>query len=678
MPRAHYVSHHLDGEGNVVAGAAVYIYEKYTTTPIAQTIFAYDDDHATLSASTLTNPLTTASDGRYEFWLDTPQTVTLKIVTPGGRLQDVTRTEDVTRIANDGADGAPGDPGPQGEIGVNWLGAWNSGTSYVTRDAVSHLGSSYVAIAGSTNNNPTTSPTKWDLVASKGDKGDKGDTGDTGPAGGVSDHGALTGLGDDDHAQYLNTTRHDAHDHSTALGTASVSDLSDVDTTGASSGQALVYDGAQWEPGTAGMSNPMTTKGDLITVSQVSESFGTPAQVQKAGGTGTSSNVSATWPTATTAGNLLVAVVAHYNGTGTINMPVGWVLAHRQDYASSTAISVAIYYKANAASESGSVSVNTSASLGGMSLVLLEYSGMATSSVVDVVAGNTLSSATTSMSSGTTAVSSEQGRLVVAAHANSSNIAYNNHTNSFVEQEERGQSNGTTVSVSQLIRAAGSATASTTASSASTTGVGAIVVFKTTHVPAGTPTNPARLATGSTGQVLVADSAEAAGMKWAGGMTLISSTTLASDTASITFSSIPQTFKHLVIKFQGRSTHAAANVPLYVRFNGDSSAIYDYAIEAVAGVVGAAQIYVGDIAASTANAGTAGSYSIDVPNYAGTTFIKHAMWLGGFSASTSGGGQNNYYGWGQWRSTAAITTILLLPSNGSFVTGTVISLYGIS
>lgn len=117
MARGHYVSHHLDGEGNVVAGAAVYIYEKYTTTPIAQTIYAYDDDHATLAASTLTNPLTTASDGRYEFWLDTPQSVTLKIVTPGGRLQDVTRTEDVTRIANDGATGPMGPTGPTGPIG---------------------------------------------------------------------------------------------------------------------------------------------------------------------------------------------------------------------------------------------------------------------------------------------------------------------------------------------------------------------------------------------------------------------------------------------------------------------------------------------------------------------------------------------------------------------------------
>lgn len=42
------------------------------------------------------------------------------------------------------------------------------------------------------------------------------------------DHGGLAGLADDDHTQYLNTTRHDSHDHSTALGTAIAEDLSDV------------------------------------------------------------------------------------------------------------------------------------------------------------------------------------------------------------------------------------------------------------------------------------------------------------------------------------------------------------------------------------------------------------------------------------------------------------------
>jgi hypothetical protein len=67
-----------------------------------------------------------------------------------------------------------------------------------------------------------------------------------GGGGGVTDHGALTGLADDDHTQYLNTARHDALDHSTALGTAALTDLGDVTITSPEEYQTLEYDGTQW------------------------------------------------------------------------------------------------------------------------------------------------------------------------------------------------------------------------------------------------------------------------------------------------------------------------------------------------------------------------------------------------------------------------------------------------
>ena len=50
--------------------------------------------------------------------------------------------------------------------------------------------------------------------------------------GGVTDHGALTGLEDDDHPQYLTVTRHDADDHSSLTITESqISDLDHYDST---------------------------------------------------------------------------------------------------------------------------------------------------------------------------------------------------------------------------------------------------------------------------------------------------------------------------------------------------------------------------------------------------------------------------------------------------------------
>lgn len=46
----------------------------------------------------------------------------------------------------------------------------------------------------------------------------------------VTDHGSMTGLGDDDHTQYFNSTRHDAHDHSTAMSTVDTDDIAEGST----------------------------------------------------------------------------------------------------------------------------------------------------------------------------------------------------------------------------------------------------------------------------------------------------------------------------------------------------------------------------------------------------------------------------------------------------------------
>lgn len=69
-----------------------------------------------------------------------------------------------------------------------------------------------------------------------------------GGGGGVTDHGLLTGILDDDHTQYFNTTRHDAHDHSVALGSAVLGDLGNVSSATPASGQVLAWSGSQWAP----------------------------------------------------------------------------------------------------------------------------------------------------------------------------------------------------------------------------------------------------------------------------------------------------------------------------------------------------------------------------------------------------------------------------------------------
>jgi hypothetical protein len=94
---------------------------------------------------------------------------------------------------------------------------------------------------------------------------------------------------------------------------------------------------------------------------------------------------------------------------------------------------------------------------------------------------------------------------------------------------------------------------------------------------------PARLAVGANDTVLTADSAEATGLKWAtpaaGGMTLISTTTLTG--ASVTLSSIPQTYVdlHLVVLNYKPATDASQ---LCYRFNADSSANRHFRIQIAA------------------------------------------------------------------------------------------------
>lgn len=84
-----------------------------------------------------------------------------------------------------------------------------------------------------------------------------------------------------------------------------------------------------------------------------------------------------------------------------------------------------------------------------------------------------------------------------------------------------------------------------------------------------------RQGVGTNGQVLTANSAQADGLEWttisAGGMTVIASGTLSG--TSITFSSIPQTYKHLQLVLRAQLP-TGMNQNGRFRFNGDSGTNY--------------------------------------------------------------------------------------------------------
>ena len=166
-------------------------------------------------------------------------------------------------------------------------------------------------------------------------------------------------------------------------------------------------------------------------------------------------------------------------------------------------------------------------------------------------------------------------------------------------------------------------------------------------------------------------------------MVKISEVVLGTSQASITFSSIPQTYRALKIGFSGRSD---CSTQLYdvalMRFNGDTAANYKYeTVTIYAGTLSASQantqtaINVATISSSTAPTSHKGDSIIDVLDYASTSWFKSLISTGG-NPNVSGIAFVSSYG--QWVSTAAITSVTLFPQLGAnFVAGTKAILYGL-
>jgi hypothetical protein len=156
-------------------------------------------------------------------------------------------------------------------------------------------------------------------------------------------------------------------------------------------------------------------------------------------------------------------------------------------------------------------------------------------------------------------------------------------------------------------------------------------------------------------------------------------------TASVTFSSIPGTYRHLVIPWGARGDNATASTALVMQANGDTTANYDSELYQFHGsvsgpfvqeLIGTATPAVGDLAAASAPAGFAGGGVIEIQNYAGTTFNKQATGRSAFKGANTTGNINHEIEAWFWRNSAAITAIKLLPGAGNFVAGSMFQLYG--
>jgi hypothetical protein len=161
--------------------------------------------------------------------------------------------------------------------------------------------------------------------------------------------------------------------------------------------------------------------------------------------------------------------------------------------------------------------------------------------------------------------------------------------------------------------------------------------------------------------------------------TLIEGKTLGSSTASVTFSSIPQTYTDLLLKVSARSdwSNAINSDSLIVRPNGSSSNLNSIRLYGSGSAAGSdTNDGVNFIANANSTASTFGSTEIYIPNYT----LSNYKSISSDSASETNA-TTVYMGLFAtlWSNTAAITSIQLLPQNGTnLVQYSTFYLYGIS
>ena len=170
--------------------------------------------------------------------------------------------------------------------------------------------------------------------------------------------------------------------------------------------------------------------------------------------------------------------------------------------------------------------------------------------------------------------------------------------------------------------------------------------------------------------------------------TPIATTTLGSNTASYTFSSIPGTYTDLalVMNYAGCNLAGlAANVGGQMQVNSDTATnysqtlIYGHGSTANSGrETSQALYYIDDYGYMASTASVFGTAVINFMNYANTTTYKTFLENSANVDNTQSASMGANRSVGLWRSTSAITTIkLYMGGTNLFRTGSMFTLYGI-
>jgi hypothetical protein len=196
----------------------------------------------------------------------------------------------------------------------------------------------------------------------------------------------------------------------------------------------------------------------------------------------------------------------------------------------------------------------------------------------------------------------------------------------------------------------------------------------------------ARLAVGANDTVLTADSSTATGLKWAapaGGMTLISTQTVSTSGATVSFTSIPSTYKHLMLVVEDYFISADA---LLVRFNNDSGTDYSYSqVEQFASSIGGlsgsgttsldGNVFGYGVTSSSANQMGSGVMWLYDYNNTGTKFgTINSRFRRSQDTNDNRGNWVNF----SYNDAAVISEINLIRTNGSATVNGTFKLYGVN
>lgn len=158
----------------------------------------------------------------------------------------------------------------------------------------------------------------------------------------------------------------------------------------------------------------------------------------------------------------------------------------------------------------------------------------------------------------------------------------------------------------------------------------------------------------------------------------IATSELTADTASITFSNIPQGYTDLKLVVSSRTTNAAISGEVDIQFNGLTTNLSAKALQgsgsAAASYSLASRIAISDTSGATATANTFGSAEVYIPNY--TSANNKSMSIDGIGENNATAAYAELTA-GLWSSTAAITSLTVISYNALLTQYTTATLYGI-